>query len=114
SSFATHALATTRNVVKVSKDAPLKYLGPLGCGFMTGAGTVLNVLKPQRQSTLVVLGAGAVGFASLFAAKFSGCERIIVVDRVKSRLDLALELGATEVVNTSDTDLEEALAAAGG
>lgn len=114
SSFATHAIATTRNVVKVSKDAPLKYLGPLGCGFLTGAGTVLNVLKPQRNSTLAILGTGAVGFASLFAARLAGCERIVVVDRVKSRLDLARELGATEVINTTETNLEEALDAVGG
>jgi aryl-alcohol dehydrogenase len=114
SSFATHSIARARNVVKVRRDIPLKLLGPLGCGFMTGAGTMFNVMKPERDSHIAIFGAGAVGFAALFAARFMGCRRIIVVDRVKSRLDLARELGATEIVNTSETNLDEALAAFGG
>jgi aryl-alcohol dehydrogenase len=114
SSFATHALSRARSVVKVRDDAPLNLLGPLGCGLMTGAGAVLNVLKPPSGSTLVILGAGALGCAALFAGKLSGCKRIVAVDRVRSRLDLALELGATDVIDTTITDIGEALLALGG
>lgn len=114
SSFATHSIVRARNVVRVPKDLPLKLMGPLGCGFMTGAGTMFNVMKPRRDSNIAIFGAGAVGFAALFAARFMGCRRIVVVDRVKSRLDLARELGATEVVDTSKTNLDEALTAFGG
>jgi len=114
SSFATHSTVRARDVVKVRKDIPLKFLGPLGCGFMTGAGTILNVLKPDRDANIAIFGAGAVGFAALFAARSLGCKRIMMVDRVKSRLDLARELGATEVVNTADANLDQALAAFGG
>jgi len=114
SSFATHSVAPARNVVKVRKDVPLKFLGPLGCGLMTGAGAVLNVLKPRPEQTLAIFGSGALGFAALFAARLAGCKRIVAVDRVKSRLDLARELGATDVIDTSQTDLDQALAAIGG
>jgi aryl-alcohol dehydrogenase len=114
SSFATHALAPARNAIKVRKDAPLRLLGPLGCGFMTGAGTVLNVLKPRPESTFAIFGTGALGFAALLAAKIAGCRRIIAVDRVKSRLDLARELGASEVIDTGATDLDAALTKLGG
>jgi aryl-alcohol dehydrogenase len=114
SSFATHSIAPFRNVIKVRRDAPLEFLGPLGCGLMTGAGSVLNVLKPAADSTFVIFGTGALGFAALFAAKLIGCKRIVAVDRVKSRLDLARALGATEVIDTSSTDLDEALAEIGG
>jgi aryl-alcohol dehydrogenase len=114
SSFATHSIVSAHNVVKVRRDIPLKFLGPLGCGFMTGAGTMFNVMKPARDSSIAIFGAGAVGFAALFAARFMGCRRIIVVDRVKSRLELARELGATEIVNTADTNLDQALASFGG
>jgi aryl-alcohol dehydrogenase len=114
SSFATHSISPVRNVIKVRRDAPLKFLGPLGCGLMTGAGTVLNVLKPGRDSTLAIFGSGALGFAALFAARLAGCRRIVAVDRVKSRLDLARELGATDVIDTSQTDLDKALAELGG
>jgi aryl-alcohol dehydrogenase len=114
SSFATQAIAPARNAIKVSKDAPLRLLGPLGCGFMTGAGTVLNVLKPRPDSTFVIFGTGALGFAALLAAKLSGCRRIIAVDRVQTRLELARELGASDVIDTSRANLGEALTALGG
>ena len=114
SSFATHAISPVRNAIKVRSDAPLKFLGPLGCGLMTGAGSVLNVLKPTPDSTFVIFGTGALGFAALFAAKLMGCKRIVAVDRVRSRLDLARTLGAAEVIDTSATDLDKALAEIGG
>ena len=114
SSFATHCISPVRNVIKVRRDAPLRYLGPLGCGLMTGAGAVLNVLKPQPDSTFVIFGTGALGFAALFAAKLAGCKRIVAVDRVGSRLDLAHQLGACEVIDTSTSDLDTALADIGG
>jgi aryl-alcohol dehydrogenase len=114
SSFATHAVSPARNAIVVPRNAPLRFLGPLGCGLTTGAGAVLNVLKPGRDSTFVIFGAGALGFAALFAARLMGCRNIVAVDRVKSRLDLARELGAREVIDTTTTDLDEALAAIGG
>jgi aryl-alcohol dehydrogenase len=114
SSFATHSIVRAHNVIKVRREIPLKLLGPLGCGFMTGAGTMFNVMRPERESNIAIFGAGAVGFTALFAARFMGCRRIVVVDRVKSRLELARELGATETINTAETNLDEALAAFGG
>ncbi len=101
SSFATYTVAPARNTIKVRKDAPLRLLGAFGCGFMTGAGTVLNAMKPAKASTIAILGAGAVGFAAMFAARIAGCGRIIAVDRVQSQLDLAAELVDAETINTS-------------
>ncbi len=68
------------------------------------------MIKPAPGSVIAILGAGAVGFASLFAAQIAGCGQIIVIDRVKARLALARELGATEVIDTSEQDLAGALA----
>ena len=79
SSWAQHALATERNVVKVDPSAPLEMLGPLGCGIQTGAGAVINVLKPQMGQSLVVFGAGAVGMAAIMAAKAVGVGTLIAV-----------------------------------
>ena len=109
SSFATHAIATPRNAVKVRSGVPLEMLPGFGCGFMTGAAAVMNVIRPRSKSTFAVLGAGALGFAALFAAKIAGCERIVMVDRVGSRLRLASELGASEVIDTGVQDLAKAL-----
>jgi aryl-alcohol dehydrogenase len=113
SSFATHTVTPAHNAIRVRKDAPLKLLGGLGCGFMTGAGTVLNSVKPAQGSTIAILGAGSVGFAAMFAARIAGCGRIIAVDRVQSRLDLAVELAGAETVNTADADVGEEFAKLG-
>lgn len=110
SSFALHALAEERNTIKVSKDVPLELLGPLGCGIQTGAGTVMNGLKPPAGASIAIIGTGAVGLAALLGAVVCGCAIIIAVDRVESRLELAQTLGATHVVDTSDgRDLATAL-----
>jgi aryl-alcohol dehydrogenase len=104
SSFASYSLTGQRNVVKVAKDLPLDLLAPLGCGIQTGAGAVLNTLKVAPGSSLAVFGAGAVGLSALMAGGIAGCTRLIAVDRVASRLTLARELGATDVVNAGEED----------
>ena len=99
SSFATHALATERNLVKVPKNLPLEILAPLGCGLQTGAGTVMNSLAVPTGASIAIFGTGAVGLAAVMAARIVGARPIIGVDLVRSRLDLALELGATHVID---------------
>jgi aryl-alcohol dehydrogenase len=101
SSFATHALAKSRNAVKIRKDVPLELMGPLGCGVQTGAGAVLNVLKPGPQDVLAVFGIGSVGMSAVMAGRIAGCARIVAVDISPSRLALARELGADETIDAS-------------
>jgi aryl-alcohol dehydrogenase len=105
SSFATHCVATARNVVVVDRDLPLELLGPLGCGVQTGAGSVLVALDVQPGTSLVVFGAGAVGLAAVMAGVVAGASTIIAVDLHAHRLDLATELGATHVLDGSAPDL---------
>ena len=107
SSFATHAVAHETNVVKVRDDVPIELLGPLGCGIQTGAGTVLRALRVSAGSTFAVTGAGAVGLSAVMAAHVAGATTVIAVDVVPSRLELALELGATHVVNGAERDAVE-------
>jgi aryl-alcohol dehydrogenase len=102
SSFAEYCLASDRNAVKVDKSVPLAVLAPLGCGVQTGAGAVLNALPVRAGDTLAVFGAGAVGLSAVMAARLVGCAKIIVVDLVPARLELAIELGATDVVESDD------------
>jgi len=110
SSFSELALVDERSVIRVDPDAPLATLAPLGCGVVTGVGTVVNVLKPGPGASIAILGAGSVGLSAVMAAALSFAERIIVVDRVPERLALARELGATDTIDTGSTDLSEALA----
>jgi aryl-alcohol dehydrogenase len=110
SSFAERALVDERSLVKVDPDVPLESVAPLGCGVQTGVGAVWNVLKPTTGSTIVVLGAGAVGLSAVMAAALTPATRIVAVDKIGERLSLAKELGATHTVNVGEADLGEALA----
>ena len=114
SSFATYSLVTERSVIKIDKDLPLDVMAPFGCGIQTGTGAVLNTLKVQAGKSFAVFGAGAVGLSALMAAKIAGCGPIIAVDTKPERLALALELGATRVINPLEEDAVKALRADGG
>ncbi|MEU3985411.1 NAD(P)-dependent alcohol dehydrogenase [Streptomyces sp. NPDC026672] len=112
SSFATHALTRARNTVPVpagAADVPSATLAPLGCGVQTGAGAVLNVLRPPAGAALAVFGAGVVGLSAVMAAALLPLDEIVVVDVQDSRLELARRLGATQVVNSRTADAVEAL-----
>ncbi len=99
SSFGNFTIANERFAVKVRNDAPIEILGPLACGGQTGAGAVLNVMKPKPGDSFAVFGVGAVGLSGLMAAKIAGCDPIVAVDVHEHRLKLARELGATHTIN---------------
>jgi aryl-alcohol dehydrogenase len=112
SSFATHALATEGNVVKVPDDLPLEIAAAFACGVNTGAGAVFNVLRPRPGASIAIYGVGAVGLAAVMAARIAGCTTIAAFDRHEHRLRLARELGATRV-NENLKDLQYSVEAAG-
>ena len=107
SSFATYSVTNESNVVKVDKDVDLTILGPLGCGIQTGAGAVLNALKPKVSSSFAVFGTGAVGLSAVMAAKSLELPIIIAVDIHEHRLELAKELGATHTFNAKNVNVVE-------
>src|SRR5262245_11029529 len=100
SAFATYALATERNLVKVAKSLPLALLAPLGCGLQTGAGTVLNSLRVKKNQSIAIFGTGSVGLAAVMAAHIVGAKPIIAVDKRPARLKLARALGATHAIDS--------------
>jgi len=109
SSFATYAVTHQNNIVRVPDELDLRIAGPLGCGIQTGAGAVLNCLKPEPGSSIAILGCGGVGMSALMAAKICGCKRIIAIDAVSSRLELALKLGATHAINARNVNPVQAV-----
>jgi aryl-alcohol dehydrogenase len=104
SSFARHAIARERNVVKVPASAPLELLGPLGCGVQAGAGAVFNALRPEAGTSIAVFGAGTVGLSAVMASVLCGCTTIIAVDTRPARLEMARKLGATHTVDAAEGD----------
>lgn len=114
SSFSSHVVVPQRSAVKVSDQAPLELLGPLGCGVQTGAGAVLSALAPAPGASIAVFGAGAVGLSAVMGAVIAGCDPIIAVDLNTARLDMAVELGATHALKASEEPVEKIRAATGG
>ena len=102
SSFATYALSHASNTIKVDKSLPLPLLAPLGCGVQTGAGTVLNTLQVKPDTSLAVFGCGCVGLSAIMAAKVAGAKDIVAVDINPSRLQMAMELGASHSIAPDD------------
>jgi aryl-alcohol dehydrogenase len=109
SSFATHAVATERNVTRLDPDVPLDVVAPFGCGIQTGAGAVLNALRPHTGTSIAVFGTGTVGLSAVIAARVTGCTTIVGIDVRAARLELARELGATHAFNAAETDPVEAI-----
>ncbi|KAF2425753.1 NAD(P)-binding protein [Tothia fuscella] len=114
SSFANLSVVNETSVVNakhlIKSEEELKMFSPLGCGIQTGSGTIYNVAGAKPEDTVAIMGLGGVGLSGIMATKICGCKTIIGIDRVQSRLDLAKELGATHVINTSDVpDLVKAV-----
>jgi aryl-alcohol dehydrogenase len=105
SSFATRVVARRTSVVRVPDDTDLQVTGPFGCGFQTGAGAVMNVLKPEPDSTIAIFGVGGVGAAAVMAAAVEKCGAIVAVDVSDTKLEQATRFGATHTVRSDDPDL---------
>lgn len=100
SSFAEYAVVAAHTAVKVEyDDVDLGVVAPLGCGVQTGAGTVLNALRPEFGSSIAIFGCGTVGMSAIMAARIAGCAKIIAVGGKDNTLELAKELGATHTIN---------------
>ena len=104
SSFAQHAIAYADNCVVVDKALDLPRLGPYGCGFQTGVGTMLNVANPSAGESVVVYGAGSVGLSAIAAGRTTGAT-IVAVDPLASRRELAESYGALTIDPTALGDV---------
>ncbi|GAA2546030.1 NAD(P)-dependent alcohol dehydrogenase [Mycolicibacterium diernhoferi] len=107
SSFATYAIAGSRNAVPLPAGMDPALAAPLGCSVQTGAGAVLNVLG--APDSVVVFGAGAVGLSAVMGARIAGARTIIAVDPIAERRSLATELGATATIDPTATDAAAAV-----
>ncbi|MEU0312870.1 NAD(P)-dependent alcohol dehydrogenase [Nocardioides sp. NPDC006273] len=105
SSFAHHAIVDPSSLVPISTTAPTEAVGVLACGIATGAGAVLNTLQLGPGDSLVVFGGGAVGLAAVMAARLTPTTTIVVVEPNPVRRELALKLGATEVIDPGAVDV---------
>jgi aryl-alcohol dehydrogenase len=114
SSFATHAVASATNLVRVDAELSASTIAPLACGVQTGVGAVIDVLQASPADSLAIFGCGTVGLAAVMAANIVGCKRILAFDLIDARLELARELGATTTINSARDDVSASLRELGG
>lgn len=110
--MATHAVVPSQALVKIDVMIPFASACLLGCGVMTGFGSVVNAAKVQKNSSVVVLGTGGVGLSVIQGAVYAGAAQIIAVDKNPARLEMARQFGATETVLPDEGDVSLAGAAA--
>lgn len=105
SSFAKMNYVQETSIVKLDpsiRPEDAAKFAAMGCGYQTGAGTVLNILKPRPAQSVVIFGLGTVGLTALMACKYIGVRNIIAIDIQPSKFGLAKELGATHIVNSKE------------
>jgi S-(hydroxymethyl)glutathione dehydrogenase/alcohol dehydrogenase len=90
------------SAVKIDKDVPLKIAALLGCGVQTGVGAAMNTASIRKGDTVAVVGCGGVGLNVIQGARIAGAEKIIAVDMIESKLQMAKEFGATDFVNAGE------------
>ena len=105
SSFAEQMLVHENAVVKVRPDMPLDLAALLGCGVLTGYGSVVHSAKMEPGTAVAVLGCGGVGLSTISAAKLAGAARILAIDIDPGKLEMAKLFGATDTLDAKDPDL---------
>lgn len=91
--------------VKITVDIPYPSAAIIGCGVMTGYGSVVNAARVKAGSSVVVLGTGGVGLNVIQGARIAGASKIIAVDINPQRLALAVEFGATHTLLADKDDV---------
>jgi S-(hydroxymethyl)mycothiol dehydrogenase len=103
-SLATHTVVHAAQVFAVPDGLDLTRACLLGCGASTGVGAAVNTAPVQPGDTVAVIGLGGIGLAALLGSKLAGAERVIAIDRIAAKLDIARALGATDVIDAGVDD----------
>lgn len=111
SAFADHAVVSRRSCVKIDADIDPVEAALFGCAVLTGVGAVVNTAEVKPGTTVGVVGLGGVGLCAVLGAIASGARQVIAIDLQESKLQTALDLGATAAINAKDPDAIEKIKA---
>lgn len=100
-SFSQYGTVPEASVVKIDDDIPLSRACLLGCGVTTGWGSAVNTARVRPGDTVVIIGCGGIGSGAIQGARLAGAERIVVVDLVEGKRDMAFLFGATHFVTST-------------
>ena len=105
STFLTKAVISENRVVKIPDKMPLREAALLGCAIPTGAGIVMNTARVKPSTSVAVFGVGGIGLSALLAAKIANASLIIAIDVLDHKLEQAIQLGATHIINARNQDV---------
>ncbi|MCA3131293.1 MAG: zinc-dependent alcohol dehydrogenase family protein [Betaproteobacteria bacterium] len=115
SAFAEYCVVNRGSVVKIDPALPFDEAAVFGCAVLTGVGAALNTARVFAGASVAVVGLGGVGLNALLGAAVAGASRIVAIDLHDDKLELASQLGATDVINAKDPDaVAKAKALTGG
>jgi S-(hydroxymethyl)mycothiol dehydrogenase len=107
--FAEKTLVAAGQCTKVDPQIKPEVAGLLGCGVMAGLGAALNTGQVGRGDSVAVIGCGGVGDGAVLGALLAGARKIIAVDVDERKLEWARQFGATDVINSRETDPVEGI-----
>jgi S-(hydroxymethyl)glutathione dehydrogenase/alcohol dehydrogenase len=105
--FMESAIVSESRLVSLPAGIPMKLGILFGCALPTGAGIVMNSIKPEKDSTILIWGLGGIGLSALIATHFFDCSQVIAVDVSDEKLELAKTFGATTCLNLNRDDIPQ-------
>lgn len=102
--FSEFTLVRRSAVTAILPEIPVEHACILGCGVMTGVGSVLNIAQPSPGDTLAIVGCGGVGLSVVQGARLAGVSKIIAIDLRQESLNRAREMGATDLILADSSD----------
>jgi S-(hydroxymethyl)glutathione dehydrogenase/alcohol dehydrogenase len=113
--MAEYATVSAENLIKIDPKIPLDCAALVGCGVTTGVGAVFNTAKVAPGASVAVFGCGGVGLSVIQGAAITGAGKIIAIDTLQAKLDMAKRFGATEtILARPDDDVAKVLKKATG
>ena len=105
--FNEYSVSSENRLVKLPDGIPMDIGVLFGCAIPTGAGIVLNEIKPEKNSVIAIFGLGGIGLSALMATKVLSCSTIIAIDVEENKLELAKEFGASHTINSLNCNVEQ-------
>ena len=102
--FSEYTVVPEDQVIIVPNNTPLDKASTISCAVVTGLGAVVNRAKVQIGETAAVFGCGGVGLNVIQGCSIAGATQIIAIDTVESKLEMALTMGATHIINPTKDD----------
>jgi S-(hydroxymethyl)glutathione dehydrogenase/alcohol dehydrogenase len=113
-SMAEYATVSAENLIKIDPKIPMEVAALVGCGVTTGVGAVFNTAKVTPGSSVAVFGCGGVGLSVIQGAVVAGARRIIAIDTLEPKLQMAKKFGATDTILFKEDPTKELKKLTGG